>query len=701
VPYSYVYYTGDGTTTNYAFSFPYIDQDHISVKVDGSAVSFSFLNSSTVQLASAPASSTTVEIRRETPKDAALVDFTDGSALLESDLDLLSLFNLYTAQEVDDAVGQTIAQNTSGIFDAQNRRISNVADPVDAQDATTKSWIEATYTSAINSTAASAAAAATSATNAATSATNASNSATSASTSASGAATSATNASTSATSAASSASAASTSATNAATSASSAATSATSATSSASNASTSATNAASSATNAASSETAAATSETNAANSATAAASSATSAASSASAAAAYADNFDDAYLGAKASNPSVDNDGDALQDGALYFDTTNNVMKVYDLGNTTWYQLTPTVSNQTNINTVAGIAADVTAVAGDAADIGVVSGLSSDIQLLADLEDGTTLTSGLSNLAGINSEIVTAANNIVDISNFGDIWYGPSASAPSTRADGSALQAGDMYFNTTDNSAKVYDGTGFISMGSTVNGTADRFKYVATASQTTFSGADANGNTLAYDAGYIDVYLNGVHLDPSDYTATSGTSIVLASGAAVNDELYVVAFGTFTLNSTVIDDITDVTVTSVTDNEVMAYDSGTSKWINQTAAEAGLATVADTVAKTAATGSGALPSGTTAQRDGSPSAGYIRFNSDLTSFEGYNGSAWGSIGGGASGGGSDGVFYENDQTVTTNYTLTSNKNAMSTGPITINSGVTVTIPTGSRWVVI
>ena len=94
MPYSYVYYTGDGTTTNYAFSFPYIDQDHISVKVNGSAVSFSFLNSSTVQLASAPASSTTVEIRRETPKDAALVDFTDGSALLESDLDLLSLFNL-------------------------------------------------------------------------------------------------------------------------------------------------------------------------------------------------------------------------------------------------------------------------------------------------------------------------------------------------------------------------------------------------------------------------------------------------------------------------------------------------------------------------------------------------------------------------------------------------------------------------------
>ena len=66
------------------------------------------------------------------------------------------------------------------------------------------------------------------------------------------------------------------------------------------------------------------------------------------------------------------------------------------------------------------------------------------------------------------------------------------------------------------------------------------------TASQTTFSGVDAGGDTLAYDSGYIDVYLNGVHLDPSDYTASSGSSIVLDVGAAVNDELYVVGFGTF-----------------------------------------------------------------------------------------------------------------------------------------------------------
>jgi hypothetical protein len=93
-----------------------------------------------------------------------------------------------------------------------------------------------------------------------------------------------------------------------------------------------------------------------------------------------------------------------------------------------------------------------------------------------------------------------------------------------------------------------VYNGGSWQNAGSSVNGTAARFKFVATASQTAFTGTDANGATLAYDSGYIDVYLNGVHLDPSDYTATDGSTITLASGAAAGDELYVVAFGTFTL---------------------------------------------------------------------------------------------------------------------------------------------------------
>ena len=94
------------------------------------------------------------------------------------------------------------------------------------------------------------------------------------------------------------------------------------------------------------------------------------------------------------------------------------------------------------------------------------------------------------------------------------------------------------------------------------------------------------------------------------------------------------------------------------------------------------------------------LPTGTTAQRP-TASNGMIRYNSDDGSFEGYASGAWGSIGGGATGGSGNQVFIENDQTVTADYTITSSKNAGTFGPVTIDSGVTVTVPSGSRWIIV
>lgn len=106
-------------------------------------------------------------------------------------------------------------------------------------------------------------------------------------------------------------------------------------------------------------------------------------------------------------------------------------------------------------------------------------------------------------------------------------------------------------------------------------------------------------------------------------------------------------------------------------------------------------------IPKTSTTGSAQIPVGTEAQRDGTPSAGYFRFNTDSDKFEGYNGTAWGSVGGGATGGGGDEIFIENGQVVTANYTLASNRNAGTFGPISINSGVTVTISSGATWTVV
>ena len=96
------------------------------------------------------------------------------------------------------------------------------------------------------------------------------------------------------------------------------------------------------------------------------------------------------------------------------------------------------------------------------------------------------------------------------------------------------------------------------------------------------------------------------------------------------------------------------------------------------------------------------IPVGTTAQRSGSPATGDLRFNSTLGSAEIYNGSSFTAVGGGAgaTGGGNDEVFFESDTNVTTDYTITSGKNAHTVSPI-VNAGVTVTVPSGSLLVII
>ena len=103
-------------------------------------------------------------------------------------------------------------------------------------------------------------------------------------------------------------------------------------------------------------------------------------------------------------------------------------------------------------------------------------------------------------------------------------------------------------------------------------------------------------------------------------------------------------------------------------------------------------------VPRTSTTGAALIPAGTEAQRP-SPAAGQLRFNTEAGSFEGYDGAEWGAIGGG--GGAVDDLFYENAQTVAANYNIGATRNAMATGPISINSGVAVTVSSGARWVIL
>ena len=250
-------------------------------------------------------------------------------------------------------------------------------------------------------------------------------------------------------SASSSATAAAASASAASSSASAASTSASNASTSASNASTSATNASSSASAASTSASNASTSASNASSSASAASSSASSASTSATNAANSYDAFDDRYLGAKTSDPTVDNDGDTLLDGALYWNTAVNRMKVYDLGNAVWGFTTPSSSDQSSINTVATNIANVNSVGTSIANVNSVASNSTNINLVA--ADITNVNNVGANITGVNS--------------FAE-RYRVQAGDPST-----SLDQGDLVFNTSSLVLKYYDGSAWVSVSGGAGG--------------------------------------------------------------------------------------------------------------------------------------------------------------------------------------------------------------------------------------
>ena len=493
-------YSGNGSTTVFAYGFKIFDQDDLTVilrAADGTETTQTITTHYTVSgvgsvsggnvtFVTAPASGVTVVILREQPLTQGLDLVANDpfpSASFEDQLDKLT----FMVQQHDEELGRAIKASktntitgseftisaadrankifafdssgdvnitqeigtykgnwaastayvvrdlvkdtsTNNIFIVNSAHTSSGSQPlttntnsakydliVDAASASTSATAAATSATAAatsaTAAASSATAAATSETNAGTSATNASTSETNAASSATNSATSATNAATSETNAASSetaaassastastqATAASTSATNAATSATAASNSQTAAATSATNASTSETNAATSATNAATSATNASTSETNAATSATNAASSATAAASSATSAAASYDSFDDRYLGAKSSAPSVDNDGDALITGALYFNTTTNKMQVYS--GSAFGDVAPTATSIT-----ASQISDVTATA---AELNY-----NDITTLGTVEASKVVTADANADVTFTGEIVAASYN-------------------------------------------------------------------------------------------------------------------------------------------------------------------------------------------------------------------------------------------------------------------------------------------------
>ena len=156
-------------------------------------------------------------------------------------------------------------------------------------------------------------------------------------------------------------------------------------------------------------------------------------------------------------------------------------------------------------------------------------TGIPADANILS--VDGSTI---------VISENMAALGSGVSLTFTGQGIYGAYSvgkDGPALDNDGDALATGALYFNSSDNEMRIYDGGNWIAATSAGTTSLLIYKYVATGSQTTFTGSDANGATLSYVVNNINVYLTGVRLDATDY---------LGSGATASDELVVVAFKSF-----------------------------------------------------------------------------------------------------------------------------------------------------------
>ena len=389
-------------------------------------------------------------------------------------------------------------------------------------------------------------------------------------------------------------------------------------------------------------------------------------------------DNFDDRYLGSKASDPTVDNDGNALLDGALYYDTINTVMKFYDTSTSTWYRTTPTTSDQanidivagntTNINTVAGISANVTTVAGISSDVTTVAADGTDIGTVAtSISNVNTAATNISNIntvagisanvttvagnttnintvagnnsnittvAGISSDVTTVAGQTTNLQNvtdnltaiqnaatnatnaansasaaatsaaaaaasadfFDDVYLGSKASDPATDNDGDALNAGDLYFNTTSNNLKVYSGSAW------QDAAVDSSSFVQKGGDTLTGNLSFDTNKALFGSrSNLEIYHSSTPVTASNLTiyftngSTSGTMVITDSDHSISVSDTVRVDSPEILNWSVLDivgvdksalqqDLTVSAVTSTTFTVPVTYasDPGTTGTLSQ-----------------------------------------------------------------------------------------------------------------------
>ncbi len=463
--YSYAVYTGNGATTQFALTFPYIRKEHVYVSVNYVNQNYTWVNDSTVLLASAPANAARVEVRRITPVSAPLVDFADGSALVAADLDTNALQQTYINQEQDDNFEDTISINAQGELDAGNQRLTNLADPTLAQDAATKAYVDT-------------------------------------------------------------------------------------------------------------------------------------------------------------ADNLRLKRDGTQAMTGALNMGS----QKITNLANGT--VATDAVTKGQFDTGVASAAADAAAAAASAASAATSAGNASTSAGNASTSASNANTAKIAAQAAQTAAEAARDQTLATYDSFDDRYLGTKASNPTLDNDGNALVAGALYFNSVANEMRLYTGSAWV-------------------------------------AAYVSGAASNIGFTPYGNIAAAN---VQAAVQELEDEKLAKAGGTVTGDVT-LDNQSDLRFSEATGNGI--------NWVAFQAPGSIAANVTWTLPATDATVAGhALKSN---------AAGVL---------------SWGTAGG-AAGGGTDDVFYENSSAVTVNYTISAGKNALSAGPITINAGVTVTVPSGSSWVVV
>ena len=524
---SFVRYTGNNSTTSYSIPFSYRATSDLTVTLSGVVTTSYTLNSAgtTLTFNTAPAQDVAIEIRRRTSQGTKLVDYASGSVLTENDLDTDSDQAFFMSQEAIDDAGDVIkVSNTNFQWDTQNKRLTNVADPVNNTDAVNKQFISTnlpniTTVSGISADVTTVAGI----------------------------------------------SADVTAVANDATDIGTVALNMPSVTTVATNINdvikvADDLNEAISEVETVANDLNEATSEievvaNNIVNVNTVGTINAD--------VTTVANNETDIQTLADLEDGTVTTNGLSTLAGL-----NTEIQGVYNIRT----NVTNVDTNSANVNLVAGQISptnNVSAVSAVATEIGTLGALGTEITNLNNIRTDITgvnniapavtavnnNSANINTVAGLDTEITalgasgtvasinTVASNLASVNNFGEV-YRISATAPTT-----SLDNGDMWFDTTAGKLKIWNGSSFDLAGSSINGTSARFKYIATASQTTFTGADDNGNTLAYDSGFTDIYLNGVKLvNGSDYTATDGSNVVLTTGASVNDILEIVGFGTFSV---------------------------------------------------------------------------------------------------------------------------------------------------------